>query len=355
MPGRFSRWLAPVPLLAALAAPGSAPAAPPPDGRGWLGEELPLPLAVRTAQDLAVKAAAEKQYLIFNLLAGGKLAWDQGDYATAAGKWEALLRVHGLDAEIEKVIRPLAKEARSRAGGAPSTAPPVVTTPPVATPPPESGLAKPPAGDEVEPRTPSALPAVSGTVKGGGSQGPGGAVITLKRIGGDTPRPAPARGKVVTQRSKTFIPHVLAVPVGTKVSFRNEDPIFHNVFSLSKPNDFDTGLYKQGATYEKTFKRAGVVQVLCNIHSSMLGVIVVVDTPYYAQADGNGAFSIKGVPPGDYQVAVWHEAASQPVEQKISVGPGGVRGLSLQVGGDKRPPQFVPDKSGKPRQSHIGY
>ena len=88
------------------------------DTRGWLGEELPLPLAVRTAQDLAVKAAAEKQYLIFNLLAGGKLAWDAGDFATAAGKWEALLRVHGVDPEIEKVIRPLAREARARAGGA---------------------------------------------------------------------------------------------------------------------------------------------------------------------------------------------------------------------------------------------
>ena len=148
---------------------------------------------------------------------------------------------------------------------------------------------------------------------------------------------------------------MLVVPVGTKVSFRNEDPIFHNVFSLSKPNDFDTGLYKQGATYTQTFKRAGVVQVLCNIHSSMLGVIVVVDTPYYAQADGAGAFTIKGVPPGDYQMTVWHEAASKPTEQRLSVGAGGVRGLSLQVGGDKRPPQFVPDKSGKPRQSHIGY
>jgi len=351
MPIRLSRWLAPVPLLAALAVPLSASAAPPPsDGRGWLGEELPLPLAVRTAQDLAVKAAAEKQYLIFNLLAGGKLAWDQGDFATAAGKWEALLRVQGLDPEVEKVIRPLAKEARSRAGGA---AP--MPLPPIATPTPES--APPPATGAAEPRstTGSGPTSVSGTVKGGGSQGPGGAVITLKRLGGETPRPSPAHGKVVTQRNKTFIPHVLAVPVGSKVSFRNDDPIFHNVFSLSKPNDFDTGLYKQGATYQQTFKRAGVVQILCNIHSSMLGVVVVVDTPYYAQADGSGAFTIKGVPPGEYQLTVWHEAASKPVEQRISVAPGGTRGLTLQIGGDKRAPQFVPDKSGKPRQSHIGY
>jgi hypothetical protein len=52
---------------------------------------------------------------------------------------------------------------------------------------------------------------------------------------------------------------------------------------------------------------------------------------------------------------VWHDSSSKPTEQRLSVGPGGMRGLSLQVAGDKRPPQFVPDKSGKPRQSHIGY
>jgi hypothetical protein len=148
---------------------------------------------------------------------------------------------------------------------------------------------------------------------------------------------------------------VLAIPVGTKVSFRNDDPIFHNIFSLSKPNDFDTGLYKQGATYQQTFRHAGVVQILCNIHSSMLGAIVVVDSPYYAQSEESGAFSIKGVPPGDYELNVWHEASSKVTEQRLNVGAGGVRGLALQVGGDKRAPQFVPDKSGKPRQSHIGY
>jgi plastocyanin len=329
--------------FAALVASWDARAAAP-DTRGWLGEELPLPLAVRTAQDLAVKAAAEKQYLIFNLLAGGKLAWDGGDFATAATKWEALLRVQGLDPEIDKVIGPLAKEARARAGGAPA-APVATTTPESPSPPPT----------EPAPRPQPAGATVSGTVTGGGSHGPGGAVIWLKRVGGETAKPAPAHGKVVTQRNKTFIPHVLVVPVGSKVSFRNEDPIFHNIFSLSKPNEFDTGLYKQGATYQQTFKHAGVVQILCNIHSSMLGVIVVVDTPYYAQAEGSGTFTIKGVPPGDYEMKVWHEAASKVTEQRLAVGASGVHGLTVQVGGDKRAPQFVPDKSGKPRQSHLGY
>jgi len=311
----------------------SPASAAPADGRGWLGEEMPLPLAVRTAQDLAVKAAAEKQYLIFNLLAGGKLAWDSGDFATAATKWEALLRVHGLDPEIDKVMRPLAKEARGRAGGTAS-----VPAPPVAVAPPPEFAPPPPDATEPAPRAHAAGATVSGTVTGGGSHGPGGAVIWLKRIGGETPKPAPARGKVVTQRNKTFIPHVLVVPVGTKVSFRNEDAIFHNIFSLSKPNEFDTGLYKQGATYQQTFKHTGVVQILCNIHSSMLGVIVVVDTPYFAQAEASGAFSIKGLTPGEYEMKVWHEAASKVTEQRLNVGAGGVRGLSLQVGGDKRAP-----------------
>ena len=147
--------------LGALSAPALAAA---PDGRGWLGEELPLPLAVRTAQDLAVKAAAERQYLIFNLLAGGKLAWDSGDFSTAATKWEALLRVHGLDPDVEKVIRPLAREARARAGGQPSTAPPVAATP-----------SEPPAAS-ASVDTDAARPAptfgsVSGTVSGAAPRG----------------------------------------------------------------------------------------------------------------------------------------------------------------------------------------
>jgi plastocyanin len=318
---------------------------------GWLGEELPLPLSVRTPQDLAVKNVAERQYLIFNLLAGGKLAWDGGDWSTAASKWEALLRLPGLDPEIDRVIRPLAHEARARAGGAPvvEVPPPATTSGEPASPSATAPAETPPAAREMR-----IAVAVSGTLSGGGPQGPGGAVIWLKRHGGETPRPAPAKGKVISQRNKTFIPHVLAVPVGSKVDFRNEDAIFHNVFSLSKPNDFDTGLYRQGASSSEVFKKAGPVQILCNIHSSMLGYVYVVDTPYYAQADGTGAFTIKGVPPGDYDLTIWHEGAAKELHQRLTVGADGVRGLEIKVAGDRRSPTFLPDKSGKPRQSQLG-
>jgi plastocyanin len=349
MRSRLFRPLAAI-IGAALALGGSARAAPATqrNGGGWLGEELPLPLAVRTPQDLAVKQVAERQYLIFNLLAGGKLAWDAGDWAAAASKWEALLRLPALDPEIDRVIRPLAHEARAKAGGAPLAEAAPAT--PAAAPEIASPIEAPRAAREAR-----IAVAVSGTLSGGGSQGPGGAVIWLKRHGGETPRPAPAKGKVINQRNKSFIPHVLAVPVGSKVDFRNEDAIFHNVFSLSKPNDFDTGLYRQGASYSQVFKKAGPVQLLCNIHSSMLGYVYVVDTPYYTQADGSGAFTIKGVPPGEYELTIWHEGASKELHQRLTVGADGVRGLEIKVAGDRRAPTFLPDKSGKPRQTQLGY
>ena len=63
----------------------------------WLGDELPLPLPVKTPRDITFKAAAERQYLIFNLMASGKLAYQRGEYSVAVEKWETLLRVSGLD------------------------------------------------------------------------------------------------------------------------------------------------------------------------------------------------------------------------------------------------------------------
>ena len=85
----------------------------------WLGDELPLPLPVKTPQDIAFKAAAERQYLIFNLMAGGKLAYQRGEWAVAVEKWETLLRIAGLDPQIEKAVAPFLADARAKAGLAP--------------------------------------------------------------------------------------------------------------------------------------------------------------------------------------------------------------------------------------------
>ena len=316
-------------------------------GATWLGEELPLPLAVRTPEDLAVKAAAERAYLFFNLLAGGKLAWDAARYTQAAEKWERLLSQSALDPETERVIRPLAVEARRRAGGEPAS--PVTFAAGDRT----DALGQPPAGTPTA--SPVTLGGLRGTIVGGGSLGPGGTVVWLRRKGGYTPRPAAMRGREMTQKDKTFFPHVLPVTVGTKVAFRNQDTIFHNVFSLSRPNDFDGGLYKDGASYTKSFDQAGAVQVLCNIHAQMLGYVVVVDSPWFAQAGSGGRFSIRAVPAGTYELIAWHESSSNVTKETIEVASGVSGNVTVTLGAQRNRTKFAPDKYGKPRQIQLGY
>jgi plastocyanin len=338
-----------------LSTAGPASAAPAGDGR-WLGDDLPLPLPVKTPQDMGFKSATERQYLIFNLMAGGKLAFQRGDYASAADKWENLLRIPGLDPQIERVVTPFLNEARAKAGK-----PGVRIEPQPAEPmEPDTVAEEKPTeprghGGAAVPRRASGLVSVAGIVSGGGQIGPGGTVIWLRRLDGSTPRAAPAANQIVTQRDKTFLPHVLAVPVGTTVQFRNDDRIYHNVFSIAKPNEFDAGIRPTGSTYSKVFNHPGAVELLCNIHSTMNAYVFVVDTPLYTKAQASGSFVIHGVPPGRYELSAWHEAASTITRKSISVGSEGNHEVAVPVGSDKRPGPFVPDKYGHKRQPQLGY
>ena len=100
---------------------------------------------------------------------------------------------------------------------------------------------------------------------------------------------------------------MLAVRTGTTVQFPNDDPLFHNVFSLSRVKTFDLGRYPKGATRPVTFDAAGVVPVFCHIHADMSAYVVVLDHPFFVTPDSAGHFSLEGVPPGDYQLVAWHE------------------------------------------------
>ncbi len=134
-----------------------------------------------------------------------------------------------------------------------------------------------------------------------------GVVVWLKPLTGMvTPEP---RRLTMKQHHKRFDPHVLAVPVGSQVSFPNFDPFLHNVFSMFDGKRFDLGLYESGAAHTVKFDRPGMCYIFCNIHPEMSAVVIVLDTPYYAVSDGGGRFSIADVPAGRYTVNVWHERA----------------------------------------------
>jgi len=138
-----------------------------------------------------------------------------------------------------------------------------------------------------------------------------GVVVWLEPINAPAPGAKYRRPAVMDQRDKTFVPHVLAIEIGTPVNFPNSDPIFHNAFSNYNGQFFDLGLYPPGASRTVRFSRPGVVRVFCNIHASMSAVIAVLPTPYYAVTRKDGTYRIPDVPPGPYTLHVFHERSTQ--------------------------------------------
>lgn len=131
------------------------------------------------------------------------------------------------------------------------------------------------------------------------------------------------------QRRKTFLPHVLAVPLGSTVAFPNDDTIFHNVFSLSGPEPFDLGLYRAGASRARTFSQPGTYRVFCNIHPQMTAIVVVVNTPYVTTTGAEGRFSLD-LPPGRYRLMAMSDRA-EPVSVEVTAAAGAVVAPELRL------------------------
>jgi plastocyanin len=134
-------------------------------------------------------------------------------------------------------------------------------------------------------------------------------VVYLKDVAGRGPLPV-TRAEL-RQEHETFLPHVLAITRGSTVDFPNDDPIFHNVFSLSSAATFDLRRYPRGQSRSQTFAKAGIVKVYCNIHSHMSATILVRDNPYFAIPNLEGNFELPNVPAGQYTLVGWHERVGE--------------------------------------------
>jgi len=130
----------------------------------------------------------------------------------------------------------------------------------------------------------------------------------------------------LVQKNKSFQPSLLVIPVGGKVEFPNHDPFFHNVFSLFEGKRFDLGLYESGTTRFVQFDKPGVSFIFCNIHEQMSAVVIALATPYYAVSDAHGDLTIPNVPPGRYQLQIFHTSvtsdALRALNHEITVAPG---------------------------------
>ena len=142
-------------------------------------------------------------------------------------------------------------------------------------------------------------------------EGNSNVVVWLTPLGRSLEPALPKQHLRLTQKNKSFNPHILVVTVGSVVEFPNDDPFFHNVFSLFEGKRFDLGLYEAGGTRLVRFDRPGICYIFCNIHPEMSAVVVVLNTPFYAVSDHDGQVTIGNVPPGRYALHTWHEGSNE--------------------------------------------
>lgn len=155
-------------------------------------------------------------------------------------------------------------------------------------------------------------------------------MVYLEPTPGDAEPPATPPPRVL-QKDATFSPGFLAIAVGQTVEMRNDDAIYHNVFSFSKPNDFDLGIYPAGKSRSVTFRHPGVVRTYCSIHDSMRGTIFVSPSRHFAKVDGAGGFAIRDVPAGRHRVRTWCERLPEVVTT-VEVSAGRTTTVQLPLG-----------------------
>ena len=163
------------------------------------------------------------------------------------------------------------------------------------------------------------------------------AVVMLEPVGAPL-SVKPMQNAQIAQHELQFNPQVTVVTVGTPVTFPNQDTVKHHVYSYSAAKTFQIKLYAGVPHTPIVFDKAGIAVLGCNIHDSMIAWVVVTDTPLWARSAASGQARVADVPPGSYQMRVWHSSlndAAPPqvvpltvgaadVEQRVKLGPGGI-------------------------------
>ncbi|MET0329738.1 MAG: methylamine utilization protein [Luteimonas sp.] len=137
----------------------------------------------------------------------------------------------------------------------------------------------------------------------------------------------------VVQRGDGFHPRVLPVAAASEVRFSSTDRRRHELYAFSRARPFAFPLHEGLAAQTLHFDTPGVVEYGCAIHESMIGYVVVLDTPYFATTDATGRVRLDA-PEGDYTLQVWHERQAQgqaPLTKPVHVEAGAMTRIALPV------------------------
>ncbi len=158
---------------------------------------------------------------------------------------------------------------------------------------------------------------ITGTVSVRGVKDPTDVVVYIEKVEGQFQ--SPKTPVLIDQIKRTYIPHVVAVLVGTEVEFLNSDNELHNVHARqSRTELFNISIPPQRKS-RRTLKQEGIVTLLCDVHPEMSAYIVVTQNPFFTKPDGKGNYLIGNVPAGTYTLKAWHEKLKpQSKEVKVS-------------------------------------
>lgn len=139
------------------------------------------------------------------------------------------------------------------------------------------------------------------------------AVVYLKNPPAGASGPAHA-SPVIDQKNCTYVPHVAAAQTGQTVTFTSSDDVLHNVHTLSVANGEVNKGINLGGTITYPVNAPGYVTVKCDVHPWMQCRIAVFDHGFFAVTGADGKFEFAGLPPGTYEVGVWHEKLKQATQ-----------------------------------------
>lgn len=146
-------------------------------------------------------------------------------------------------------------------------------------------------------------------------------VAVKKEEGQDLAGAAPKKSAMLDQKGCQYTPHVLGMMVGQDLLVKNSDPFLHNIHSLPEQNgSFNKGQpnVNDGEKIDPQPKTPETFRVKCDVHPWMSAYVAVFDHPYFGVSGEEGAFTIKGLPDGDYTLEAWHEKLGKQT-QKITV------------------------------------
>ncbi len=140
----------------------------------------------------------------------------------------------------------------------------------------------------------------------------------------------PSEPVTLGQQGCMYTPRVFGIRVNQTLEISNSDPVLHNVRCLARDNrPFNIGQPAATKPRQKTFQKAEkAVRFKCDVHPWMEAIIFVMEHDFWAVTDGDGKFSIPGLPAGTYKVVAWHETFGEQ-EAEVNVDGSGAATLDF--------------------------